>query len=158
MEAICASDAPWIAPTDQPLLAELAGVLNGLAYTRPWLEEHGYLDRRGAPRAAAKLYLRQVRLAGELAHRLGLTPQARVKLGLKAAQTTEIAAKQPVRSEERAMAVAKLLQRSGALPQIEDAEVEPREVDVIDAEPAEPEETPRPPLKSPRPHGRRKPE
>ncbi len=70
---------------------------------------------------AVKLQIRRARVLGELADRLALTPMAGAKLGLNVARTEAVRV-QPVRTVERAKAVAELLRSSGALPPV-DAEV-----------------------------------
>ena len=74
---------------------------------------------------AAKLITRKARVLGELADRLGLTPQARFKLGLVSARTEAVRV-QPRRTPERAREIAAILRDNHALPPAEppaDAEV-----------------------------------
>jgi hypothetical protein len=130
VEAVRA-EAPWILRTDEPLLEVFAAELNAYRYTNVALARLGDTSRFKKV-SAVKLQLRRARLLGELADRLGLSPQSRFKLGLMVAKAGGVKVR-PVRSEERARAVATLLQRSGALPPIEDEDIEP-ESDVQDAD------------------------
>lgn len=52
-----------------------------------YVDEHGPLDADGTPRPALAALTQQERLAGELRHRLGLTPLSRAKLGRDATAT-----------------------------------------------------------------------
>jgi hypothetical protein len=137
VEAVRA-EAPWILRTDEPLLEVFAAELNAYRYTNVALARLGDTSRFKKV-SAVKLQLRRARLLGELADRLGLSPQSRFKLGLMVAKAEAVKV-QPVRSEERARAVATLLQRSGALPPIEDEDVEPesdQDADVVAASDSE---------------------
>jgi AraC-like DNA-binding protein len=125
MDAVRA-EAPWILRTDEPLLDVFISQLTTFRYTADAFARMTETARSRSVNAA-KLQLRRAKLLGELADRLGLSPQSRFKLGLVVAKT-EVVRVQPVRSEDRARRVAELLARSGALPQI--------------AQPADPEDVP----------------
>jgi hypothetical protein len=108
------SGAEWLQPSDGPLLDVFVRELTSYRHASEILAR--MTDVAFSKKLnAAKLVTRKARVLGELADRLGLSPQARFRLGLTAAKV-EATRVQPVRTEERAKAVAELLWRSGALP------------------------------------------
>lgn len=106
IEAVRA-EAPWILRSDEPVLEVFVSELTAFRYTADALARLSD-TARGKKLNAIKLQIRRARVLGELADRLGLSPQSRFKLGLVVAKA-EAVRLQPVRSEARAMAVAKLL-------------------------------------------------
>ncbi len=135
------SEAPWILPTDEPLLTIFLSELTAFRHTADAFTRMGD-TARGKKLNAVKLQIRRARVLGELADRLGLSPQSRFKLGLVVAKTEAVKV-QPVRSVERARAVAELLQRSSALPPVEESESDVQYAEVVVV--PDPEDTPRPP-------------
>lgn len=125
------AEAPWILPTDEPLLTIFISELTAFRHTADAFARMGD-TARGKKLSAAKLQIRRARVLGELADRLGLSPRSRFKLGLVVAKTEAVRVR-PVRSQERALAVARLLAESGALPPIE-AEVVPDDVEAPDGD------------------------
>jgi hypothetical protein len=86
----------------------------------------------------SKLQLRRVRVLTQLAAQMGFTATSRYKVGLTQARTArELQGAVPVRSEERALHVAQLLQASGALPPLPPPAVDAEVVD--DDEPTPPD-------------------
>jgi hypothetical protein len=119
-EAIAAAD--WLRPSDGLLLDIFCRELHAYRHASDALAR--MTDAAYAKKLnAAKLCTRKARVLGELADRLGLSPQARFRLGLTVAKTEAAGRVMPVRTDERARAVAELLARSGALPPVPDAEV-----------------------------------
>jgi hypothetical protein len=132
------SDAPWLQPSDAPLVEVLLRELAVYKYASDALL--GLTDvATGRKLNAHKMLTRKARVIGELCDRLAMSPTARYKLGLTAARTErEKVRVVPVKSEERAKAVALLLQQSGALP----PPVVEAEVVADDAEEASEDPTP----------------
>ena len=73
--------APWCTrPTYGPAVAAWARTEAQLQLVMTWLDEHGPLDKDGAPRAATALLARLEAHARELRNDLGLSPLALAKL------------------------------------------------------------------------------
>lgn len=106
--------SPWLAPSDHLLLEVFASELSTYRHAAAALQRLSptALNRK---LSAQRLQIRRSRVLGELADRLGLSPQSRYDLGLVVAQTEAVTVK-PVRTVERAQAVGRLLRESGALP------------------------------------------
>ena len=113
--------ATWIQPCDLLLLDVFTRELHAYRHAADVLARLG--DRAIQKKVnATKLQIRRARVLGELADRLGFSPLARSRLGLTVAKTEAIRV-QPVRTVDRARAVAELLRRSGALRPVVDADV-----------------------------------
>jgi hypothetical protein len=124
--------APWIESTDQFAVENLAASLTTYRYAESIFQSMTPVALMRMTRAQ-EVNVQRLRAINELARDLGLTPGGRFKLGLTAAKT-EAARVQPVRTGDRAMAVAEILANANALPS-----TEPVEATVVEPEPAEAE-------------------
>lgn len=86
LKAALASSAPVKDPADEFALTMIATTLCRLDSVGEWLDEHGPLDRKGKPRSAASWERRHTSSAMKQLAALGMTPQSRARLGVKAAQ------------------------------------------------------------------------
>jgi hypothetical protein len=142
--------ATWLEKTDLVMLDVFARELTVYRHAADALARLGDVafNRK---LSASKLQLRRVRVLTQLAAQMGFTAQSRYRLGLTQARTErERQGAQPVRTEERALAVARLLNESHALPP-----VPPVDAEVVEDDDAEPE-TPPPDLKVATPPRKRK--
>jgi hypothetical protein len=128
--------ADWLQPTDTIMLDLFCSELNAHRYTARVLAQMTPVASMKKLNAQ-RLQIRRGKLLLEIAGQLGFTAASRYRLGLTAVkiQRAKEGAK-PVKSSERALAVAKLLQQSGALPPVE-AEVVADEAPDIDVTPAD---------------------
>jgi len=90
LKAILEGDAAtYVRPADEVALGLLAVVLRRVQQCERYLDRVGTLTTaRGATRPAAELLLRLIREGRELCNSLGLTPQARARLGLNVARAS----------------------------------------------------------------------
>lgn len=88
-----------IAPSDQIVINLLARVLAQIELMGRWLSEHGLFQddadgkSRGAVSPLVTQYLSAIKVASRLCDQMGLSPEARVKLGKGIAQVEDIASK-----------------------------------------------------------------
>ena len=111
------AQAPWLEATDRILVETLAAEFHSYRFVAGVLAEMPDWKRIRQV-SAMTLQTRRAKVIGELAARLGFAPQARYMVGLTAAQFHNEAARvEPVKSEQRAIEVARILAEARALPE-----------------------------------------
>lgn len=76
---------------DAMLVRLLARALCRLEDVEVWIDEHGAIDRRGRPRSVLRWEARLRREVAGYLDALGMTPKARVKLGVDLARQADLA-------------------------------------------------------------------
>lgn len=83
-----------IGPTDEVAVELLARNLAKIEVIDRWLQVHGlFAAEEGTPWPILRIYWQAVSAAARMCEALGLTPAARVRLGLTTAQAQDLAAR-----------------------------------------------------------------
>jgi hypothetical protein len=87
------ASAPWwVESVDRAAVDAYARAEARVEVLARWTAEHGLLDAKGKPTAAADLLLRVERVAAEMRSRLGLDPLSRSRLGRDSAVAAAVGA------------------------------------------------------------------
>lgn len=93
IDDILRGERPATAPVDRIAMELLARNLAKIDMIDLYLEEHGFFVNiaEGKPQPILKIYWLALNSASRLCEQLGMTPSARARLGLKVAQTVDLA-------------------------------------------------------------------
>lgn len=94
-------NVPVVGPTDQVAVELLARNLAKIEVIDRYLQVNGlFADKEGTPRSVLRIYWQAMNAAARMCDALGLTPSARIRLGLAVAHAGDLASQMAAAKEQ----------------------------------------------------------